>query len=393
MTTTQPKPSPLSLADVVRQQDARIEQLMAVLERQSRMIEAMLARGGPAVPEPIAAPAPAHGPTFAELWKRYMESLGPKDWIPQITSLMRWPLAWFAPSVCSIRQPGRRGKSPIHGPDMLAADIKATHWTDFRNDLIRRQPQIGVGSRRLMQKRFSAALNWATNHEVIEKNRIATVLLEPPRPKRETRVTIDYLQRLRPHASDIGWAYAVTLRHSIMRPGEVRLLLWSQVDKARPEDNYEIELSWTVTKGKRKSRPAYLTAECIDAYKALPRLADNPYVFGSPRRKGRPYSKTRLWRFFRDAADAAGLEPAPGDNSVRPHDSRRGGISELISLDVSLAKVQSLAGHSSITTTMGYVNVDRKDLREAHGRLAGSARKPPRRSGDLPDGVDTDTQK
>ena len=407
-----PATSVEALVAAMREKDARIDRLMDALDRQSninsKLMEALLeARAAPAVqlPLPVVAVSPAStGPTFGEVWTWYLSSLSGVDWKNKAVSTMRWVLAWFAPSVCLrrfiaepdvspavvIRAPHDRTKVATAGPDMSLGAMRVFHWTEFRSWIARVAPEMGVTSRNHMHGRTMAMLNKAVADQFIDGHQLAGVKREPRKAKRQTRVTDDYLDRLRAHASALVWAYAVTICDSGQRPGEARVLRWTQVDNAirhldGETETYEIALAAKDTKGKKKSRPAYLTRRCLDAYAALPRMPDNVYVFGSPKEPGKPYSKLHLWRLFRDAADAAGLEAADGDGTVHAHDGRRSFASKLISADVSMAKIQGLLGHANIATTMLYVDVPRDDLREAHSRLATAARLPPQRASDPTD--------
>ncbi len=215
-------------------------------------------------------------------------------------------------------------------------------------------------------------LNWAVTDERIPANPFADVKKEHRTKKRGTRIMDDSLEKVRrAMPSKVAWAYLLAICDGGMRPNEARTLQWSQID----EETGKVPLDETQTKGK-KARPAWVTPRCLEAFAALPRRPGNPFVFASPRSKRpRPLSKTAMWRHFKAAALAAGLQPRVGDGSVHAHDGRRGFATKLIQAGASMHKVQKLLGHSSISTTEWYVDMEDEDLEEAHSHLATAKRR------------------
>lgn len=356
----------------------QLEQMTAVMDRQARMLDLMLFGANAVAPArapptpPAALPSPADTITIADLWTPYLASIGAVDWRASLVSTMVKVMAHFAPSVAWEREKGRRGKLSIYGPDMLASALRPIHWDDFRAHTIATDKALGATSRNLQLKRMKTMLTWATDRELIKGNPLLKVAGERTKPKRETLLTDEYLERLLPYANVITWAFAVTICDSGMRPGEVRTLKRDQFDA-----DGRATLSWTHTKS-RKTRPAWATPRVLEALAALPVRSGNPYFFASPRKGSKkPYTKCRLWQMFRAAADKAGLEPAPGDKSVRAHDGRRSFASKLDDKDVSVNKIRVLLGHADLKTTQGYLTVKEKSLREAHQLLDTAKRKDP----------------
>lgn len=377
-----------SLSDLVRSQAAQINQLIAALEAQGKM----LAR---AFEQPRAEVAPSAVPareavTMAELFPRYLRSVGDVTWLPVAVAQMRHVLAWFAPSVAFRAEEGRRRKVPVLGPDMNIADMKAYHWSDFREWMRRELPGISPQVRDLILVRTRTMLNWAVKDERIAANPFTDVKKEHRQKKRGTRIMDDSLEKVRRAGpSKVAWAYLLAICDGGMRPGEARLLQWSQIDI----DTGKVPLDETQTKGK-KARPAWVTPRCLEAFAALPRVPGNPYVFASPKgKRARPYSKAAMWRHFKAAALAAGLQPRVGDGSVHAHDGRRGFATKLIKAGAGMHKVQKLLGHESISTTEWYVDMEDEDLEEAHSRLATARRKPVGGISNPPDADNSDTEK
>lgn len=370
------------LADLVRaqatqlaSQSAHIATLIGALESQRLLYDRMLAiQAAAAPPSPPAndPPAPAEAVdtlTIAEFWIRYADTLAGKRWLPSVSSMMKKVLVHLAPSLSfELRGRARRGWRPIAGPDMLAAALRPFHWSDFRDQLKRREPGIKVGTRNLMLRRLKALYNWGTGEGRVKQNPLQRTKIETPRPKRETTISDEDIERFR---SPIVRAYILTLVDSGMRPGEARILRRDQFDL----DTGRTLLSWTTTKG-QKSRPAWVTPRVLAAYEAVPARKGNPYIFASPRGKA-PYSECRLWQFFAAERARLGLIAAPGDGAVHPHDGRRSFASRLNRKDVAINKIQVLLGHSDIKTTEGYLSVNESDLLAAHLRLDASLRRPP----------------
>lgn len=78
-------------------------------------------------------------------------------------------------------------------------------------------------------------------------------------------------------------------------------------------------------------------------------------------RLGRPFSRVGVWKIIRKYALMAGLS-----KRVTPHTFRHSFATHLIEGGADLRTVQELLGHSSITTTQIYTQVDREYLLSVH---------------------------
>lgn len=362
----------LEALERVADQNARL------VDQNARLMEMMM--GGRA-PQAVVAPVPAPAPpplalvphdtlTVAELWERYVESLAGKTWLPSVRSLMRDLLHHLAPSLCS-RNPGplKKGKPrKLLGPDMLAANLRAFHWSDFRDQLKRTKPNLTVGTRNLMIARLKTLYFWGLDEGRLTANPIARIKMEPGRPKRETTISDAEIDQVE---SVIVKAYLLTMVDSGMRPGEVRKLRRDQFNL----NTGRTLLSWTSTKT-RKTRPAWVTERVFEAFRAIPEVPGNPYIFASPRNNGRPYSVSGLWILFQKERKRIGMVAAPGDGIVHCHDGRRSFATRLSKKKVPINRIQHLLGHAKIATTEKYVDVSEDDLIEAHGQLDAAKRRP-----------------
>lgn len=104
---------------------------------------------------------------------------------------------------------------------------------------------------------------------------------------------------------------------------------------------------------------AHLTAH-LASVRALD-MGPDALVF--PSRGGRPLTRQMFWKLVRKAALAAGV---PG--AVHPHRLRHSFATHLLAGGADLRSVQTLLGHSDVSTTEVYTQVTRDLLRQTHQR-------------------------
>lgn len=80
--------------------------------------------------------------------------------------------------------------------------------------------------------------------------------------------------------------------------------------------------------------------------------------------RGAAWSRQGLWKLVKDAAALAGIS-----KPVWPHLLRHSFATHLLQGGADLRAVQSLLGHSSLTTTERYTHVDARRLRDIHRRF------------------------
>jgi integrase/recombinase XerD len=106
-----------------------------------------------------------------------------------------------------------------------------------------------------------------------------------------------------------------------------------------------------------------ITLSHLDAYLAVPQTGPNPLGLVFPGRNGRPLTRQMFWKLVRNAALGAGIGGA-----VHPHRLRHSFATHLLAGGADLRSVQTLLGHSDISTTEIYTQVTRDLLRQAHSR-------------------------
>jgi len=94
----------------------------------------------------------------------------------------------------------------------------------------------------------------------------------------------------------------------------------------------------------------------------LLRRGESAFLFLT--RSGRPLTRQGFWKLIRSYALAAGIE-----KRVSPHTLRHSFATHLLEGGADLRSVQSMLGHSDISTTQIYTHLSRTHLKEAHRRF------------------------
>ena len=144
-----------------------------------------------------------------------------------------------------------------------------------------------------------------------------------------------------------------------LRKRELLSARWSDVDLERGE----IRLSDTKS-GEPQTRT--LTTDAMEILKGIPRMAESPYVFPSPRNPKRARNDIKKpWERIREAADL---------RDITLHDLRRTCGSYLAQSGTPLHTIGAILGHKDEVVTKLYARLSKDDERKALEALAGKLR-------------------
>ncbi len=265
-----------------------------------------------------------------------------------------------------------------HFGDKKADDLTRADWQNYRDNVRAHQTTVRKGLPtpytlnleilrwRSLYRRQQQDGNCATNPLVGLRP------LRGAKKHRETEPTTEDLAKLRAHCSPRLWAFVLLAFSRGFRASEARRLEWRQVDL----DRGVIRLAAWQEKTKLP-QTMRITSEVVAALRLIRPDVPGRYVFQG--RSG-PLGKTTLWWEFRQAADAAGLEAAPGDGKMTFHDQRHAAVSRW-ARKFPLQVTMRLSRHRSLQAAQRYIHVNDKDLESAYEQLEQDAsRKPAIRS-------------
>jgi len=237
---------------------------------------------------------------------------------------------------------------------------------------------------RYLLKLLRAALQAATDEELIERNVARLVKLRAGGARKIAPLTVAESRRLlaatRAHRLSALWAVALGVG---LRRGEALGLMWSDVDLDRGRltvrrslQRVDGTLTLHDTKTSTSERTIPLPRPLVRALREHRRRQleervsaggdwqDLDLVFATPR--GGPMEPRNVNRAFTALLRRAGLRP------IRLHDLRHSCATLLFAQGVEAATVQRILGHSSITvTTSTYVDVIEQVQHDALSRLDG----------------------
>jgi integrase len=206
-------------------------------------------------------------------------------------------------------------------------------------------------------------LNWATAQGRIPHNPLAAAKRAKARSHRETAPREHDISALLEETDPRQRVIVLCATDSGMRRAEIRLLSWDWIDR----DASVILLPGSACKGGRGG-PVPATKRLLEAIDAIPRHVRSPYVLTNAL-TGEPYSLRVISRWFREAADAAGIQAAPADGRVHLHDCRHAFASNATRRGVRIEVVSEILRHASLDQTRDYVQTASDDLTAARVRF------------------------
>lgn len=269
--------------------------------------------------------------------------------------------------------------------DREVASLRALDWTDYR--AAREREEYAPGRTRkastlnLELGCIKAMFHWAMAEGRIPHNPFAAAKRVKTRRHRETAPRHEELDRLIAESSGPQLVVVLCAVDSGMRCSEIASLSWDWIDRQA----MSIALPNWACKGKRGG-VIPMTARLLEAIEAMPRKLRSPWVLASNRGPDGRYNRRTLSRWWRAAADAAGLQAAPGDDKVHLHDGRHSAASCAVAAGVPIEVVsRSLLRHSSIAQTLDYLQLPPPDLNMARALIEDGikgARRGPHRAAD-----------
>jgi integrase len=244
-----------------------------------------------------------------------------------------------------------------------AMAIRVIDWSDHRTareaEELSRGNHYKASTLNLELGCVKAMFNWAAGEGRIPHNPITGARRVKTRRHRQTAPTEVEIGALLDEAGPAQRVVILCAVDSGMRCSEIRALMWSWIDR----DTMTIALPDWACKGERGGI-VMATQRELDAIDAMPRHLRSPYVLTSPRGEGM-YNRRSLSRWWRAAADAAGLQAAPGDRRVVLHDGRHAFATNAVERNVGIEAVSDMLRHSSLEQTRSYVQRRPRDMQRA----------------------------
>ncbi len=182
--------------------------------------------------------------------------------------------------------------------------------------------------------------------EFLEKDEVEQLLLVPTNNKKITEVR--------------DQAILHTLFSTGLRVSEIIKLTKENISSQREEI--------AITGKGGKSRIVFLSPLALDWINKYISLREDiePHLFVNHYKKNEttPLSPRSIQRIIKKLAQKAGIV-----KKVTPHTLRHSFATDLLINGADLRSVQSMLGHSSITTTQIYTNITDKHLKEVHDRF------------------------
>ena len=241
--------------------------------------------------------------------------------------------------------------------DIPLSKISIKNIEEFISDKFESSKYGTALSHRTLKSAFNKAINW----NYISSNPFVKVKL-PKLPKPDpvfiTHQQLNLILINEPN-NDLKDIYTLALK-SGMRLNEILNLKWYSVDFEQKEIRVQNTDSFTTKSKRDRTIPMNQTLFLL-MQKRVPKIHSiyrDEYVF--EKTKGIKYCQFYISKKFKKAVRASEL-----DERTHFHSLRHGFISALVEKNCSLAVVQQLAGHAQISTTLGYIHLQKENLQNA----------------------------
>lgn len=254
---------------------------------------------------------------------------------------------------------------------------------------VRREAGMKPATRNREVVRLGKALRWAAERGHIPAYPLPRMKQEPERNERSTYRTEDDIVAIVTAAKTKGRgviaAIIATAYDSGLRRREVCRLRTDQLDAG----DGVIAIHATDTKAQR-SRATVLSDWAADMIKAVERPDGCPWVF--PTKRGKPYNKRTVTRYYQEACELAGIEAAPGEKNFF-HDTRAGFADKQVEIGTPDQHLMVMAGWQDHRTMRRYLRRKaHKIAADAKIRLEES-RRPPQRANHVPEKKQAEQEK
>lgn len=318
----------------------------------------------PVTPQQLAAffASPEAGTIFAEFMaSRLGATAAPKPMVPELWR--RYEAHGTTPTDGGRTRIKSWNTGPRYHARRLLEFFGAKAWDEVTHELAdeyRRWRKTHVGGRgqviasatinrelRSLQSCFS----FAVKKRIIARNPLAAMANDPVVHQRDFTITQDQFKQILVHARPILRYFLLLLYETGMRRDEVRGLRWTEVDL----DRGFITLPGHRTKN-GKERPVPLSAVARMVLENQPRDPVNPHVFPNTGQPTGGLCKVSLWRWFKEARDAAGVT-GPQGQPVWMHTLRHTYATDLATSGVPVHVVMAICGWTDPNVMQMYINV------------------------------------
>jgi integrase len=151
------------------------------------------------------------------------------------------------------------------------------------------------------------------------------------------------------------WLFVAFGLNTAMRHGEILATRWDQLDLANRR--------LYVPKAKSGQRQQPITAGLAALLETEREMREERegWIFPSPHKDSKAGHWARMDRPFREAVEAAGLDPG----LVTPHVMRHTAITKLVQAGVDLPTVQQVSGHKTLAMVLRYIHVHGRHIDDA----------------------------
>ena len=241
---------------------------------------------------------------------------------------------------------------------------------------VRREEGRKAATRNREVIRLAKALRWAAERGHIPQYPLPRIRQEPERNERSTYRDEDDVRAIVDAAKARGRhiiaAIIATAYDSGLRRREVVKLRMDQIDS---KDGV-IAIYATDTKSQR-ARVTVRSDWAAELIEAIDRPKDCPWVF--PTKRGRPYNRRTVTRYYQEACELAGIKAAPGEKNFF-HDMRAGFADKQLQIGTADAHIMTMAGWEDYRTMRRYLRRKAHQIaKDAKVRLE-LHRRPPRRA-------------